>query len=223
MQYRSREWCKEQAVTQDEFPHTFIARFIELGKITGAATSIIATLTAVWMFGWGPIKDFVDAQAGIASEITRMWTEIEVLSTRVAAANGEDRIIREQAGQTYVPEPVYQGELVTFNMVAERTTLGQPCRLMRTVPIYVDETRIPQPGPAVSPNRQIGAEQTFLQPRYEMPDTLQPGRIAMHLILEYECPQTVSRSNGLPDAIIWTQVLDRTSVAVFRLREGTRP
>jgi hypothetical protein len=37
------------------------------------------------------------------------------------------------------PEPVYQGELVTFNMVVERTTLGQPCRLTRTVPMYVDD------------------------------------------------------------------------------------
>jgi hypothetical protein len=209
-------------VTTDEFPHKFIFRFIELGKIAGAATSIVATATAVWMFGWGPIKDFVDAQARIATEITSIWDELETLNARVSAANGEDRIIREQPGQTYVPEPVYMGDAVTFNMVAERTTLGQPCRLMRTVPIFTDETRIPQPGPSTTPNRQIGQQQTFLQPRYQMPVTLQPGRVSMYLILEYECPQTVERE-GRPDTIVWTPVLDRTSVAVFRLLEGPRP
>jgi hypothetical protein len=209
-------------MTTDEFPHTWIARFIELGKISGAATSIIATATAVWMFGWGPIKDFIDTQRIIASEITSIWDELEIMNARVASANGEDRIIREQPGQTFVAEPVYEGDLVTFNMVAERTTLGQPCRLTRTVPMYVDTTRIPQPGPPVRPNQQIGVRQTFLQPRYEMPPTLQPGRVAMHLILEYECPQSYTDEANM-ERIRWDQVLDRTSVAVFRLLEGPRP
>lgn len=209
-------------MTQDEFPHTWIARFIEMGKIAGAATSIAATGTAIWMFTVGPIREFVEAQAAIAAEITAIWDQLEIMNARVAAANGEDRIIREQAGQTFVAEPVYQGDLVTFNMVAERTVLGQPCRLVRTVPMYVDGTRIPQPGPAVTPTQQIGPRQTFLQPRFEMPDTLQPGRVAMHLILEYECPQSYDDTGGA-QRIHWERVLDRTSVAVFRLIEGPRP
>jgi hypothetical protein len=209
-------------MTNDEFPHTWLARFVELGKVAGAATTIGATATALWMFTVGPISDFVEAQKSIATEITAIWDELDVMNARVAAANGEDRIIREQPGQTFVSEPVYQGDLVTFNMVVERTTLGQPCRLTRTTPMYVDTTRIPQPGPSVTPNRQIGAQQTFLQPRYEMPDTLVPGRVAMHLILEYECPQTHSDSDG-DEVIRWEQVLDRSSVAVFRLRAGPRP
>jgi hypothetical protein len=54
------------------FPHTWLARFVELGKITQALPHLSARqLTALWMFGWGPISDFVEAQkSDIASEIT---------------------------------------------------------------------------------------------------------------------------------------------------------
>jgi hypothetical protein len=207
-------------MTQDEFPHTWRARLIEAGKIAGAITSILATAAAVWMFSVGPIRQAYDFFTSIAEsqeafqvrttqEFQRMWEEIENLADGVARATGEDRIIREQPGQTYVPEPVYVGDRVQFNFVAERTQLGAACVLQRTVPMYTDETRIPQPGPPYFPQRQIGAGPTFLQPRYEMPEALQPGRIAMYLILEYDCPSA--------EVGVMQRVLDRTSTAVFRL------
>jgi hypothetical protein len=205
-------------MTQDEWPHSWRARIIELSKLLGAATSICATAVAVWLFIWGPIGEFIGLVRSTNAEVQLIWREMERLADGVARATGEDRIIREQPGQTYVPEPVYVGDTVQFNMVVERTTLGRPCILERTVPMYVDETRIPQPGPAYTPTLQVGSQATFVQPRYEMPTTLQPGRIAMHLILEYRCPASSS-----PDGVVvWERVLDRTSTAVFRLMEGAR-
>jgi hypothetical protein len=209
-------------MVEDHWPTKWKFRIIEIGKIVGSLTTIFGSAALIWAAVYGPIREFFDTQAQIGAEITAIWDELDVMNARVAAASGDDRIIREQPGQTFVAEPVYQGDLVTFNMVVERTTLGQPCRLTRTVPMYVDTTRIPQPGPAREATRQIGGQQTFLQPRYEMPETLVPGRVAMHLILEYECPQSYTNGEGV-ERIRWEQVLDRTSVAVFRLRAGPRP
>jgi hypothetical protein len=197
-----------------------IKRVIEAGKIAGAITSIGAAVALVWMFSVGPIRQALDFFTGIAEEqrafqerttqeFERLWQEIEHLANGVAQATGENRIIREQPGQTFVPEPVRVGDTVQFNFVAERTALGAACILHRTVPMFIDETRIPQPGPAYYPQRQIGPGPTFLQPRYQMPDSLQPGRIAMHLILEYDCPAA--------EEDVTQRVLDRTSTAVFRL------
>lgn len=203
-------------MTNDEFPHTWRGRIIEIGKLAGASASIAATITAFWMFTAGPIREFLNLIDMIREEQVLIWEEIGRLADGVARATGEDRVIREQPGQTYVSEPVYQGERVRFNMVAERTRLGAACTLIRTVPMFTDETRIPQPGPAAFPNRQIvGQGATFLQPVYEMPDTLQPGRVSIYLILEYECPAG--------DTGARQQVLDRTTTAVFRLLPGERP
>jgi hypothetical protein len=202
-------------MTQDEWPHTWRARVIELSKLLGAGTSIAATMMATWLFVWGPVGEFVGLIRGIPGELTRMWEAIEQLESSVATATGEDRIIREQPGQTYVPEPVYLGDRVQFNMVVERTRLGLPCTLLRTIPIFTDETRIAQPGPPVIPLRQVEATATPVQPRYQMPASLRPGRVAMYLILVYECPTG--------EANVMQEVRDRTSIAVFRLLEGPRP
>jgi hypothetical protein len=210
-------------MTQDEWPHTWKARLVEAGKIGGAITSIGAAVALLWMFSVGPIRQALDFFTGIAEdqavfqarttrEFERIWQEIENLADGVAQATGEDRIIREQPGQTYVREPVRQGQAVQFNFVASRTALGSACTLFRTVPMFVDESRIPQPGPSVFPRRQIGSQAEFLQPRYHMPETLQPGRVAMYLILEYDCPSS--------EAGVTQRVLDRTSTAVFRLLSG---
>jgi hypothetical protein len=194
-------------MTDDQFPTTWRGRLIEVSKLVGAVATIVATGWAAWSITYGPVRGFFDDlyafQEDIRTRQDRLRDDLARLREDVRELRGENRVIRETPGLTYVAEPVRVGDRVRFHFQAERTSLGEPCVLQRSIPIYTDERNIPTPGPERLAARQIGSSLTPLAPTYEMPADIRPGRVVMHLNLEYIC-------NGQP-------VRDRTTSAAFTL------
>ena len=189
-------------MTADEFPHTIKARIVEIAKVISAVSIIIGFFGGAWSVTYGPARELLnqweDTQRDIAD-----------LKRRMATVQGEDRVIREVPGMTYVSKPVYQNENIIFNMVAERTRLGEKCILEYSQPIFTDKMNVPTPGGRRLAARQISNNPTPLRPGYEPPDNLHPGRITVYLILAYECDGKT--------------VFDQTSTAAFELIAGPRP
>lgn len=189
-------------MTSDEFPHSLAGRIVELAKVLGAIGIIVGSATTLWAFTYGPIASFLE-------QWRAMQIDIAELQDRMAVVQGEDRVIREVPGLTYVSEPVYQGENIVFNMVAERTRLGEQCILEYSQAIFTDMLNVPTPGQRRLASRQIGGDPTPLRPGYKPPHNLRPGRITVYLILAYTC-------DGKP-------VFDQSTTAAFEMISGPRP
>ena len=189
-------------MTSDEFPHSLAGRVVELAKVLGSIGIIVSFFTGIWAFTYGPVASFLD-------QWSRMQNNIAELQQKMAVVQGEDRVIREVPGLTYVSEPVYQGENIVFNMVAERTRLGLNCVLQYSQPIFTDMLNIPTPGLRREAARQIRDDPTPLRPGYTPQPNLRPGRVTVYLILAYTCDGKT--------------VFDQTSTAAFEIIEGPRP
>tara|TARA_R110002012_G_scaffold287185_4_gene479230 strand:+ start:2682 stop:3257 length:576 start_codon:yes stop_codon:yes gene_type:complete len=189
-------------MTSDEFPHSLAGRVVELAKVLGSIGIIVSFFTGIWAFTYGPVASFLD-------QWSRMQNNIAELQQKMAVVQGEDRVIREVPGLTYVSEPVYEGENIVFNMVAERTRLGLNCVLQYSQPIFTDMLNIPTPGLRREAARQIRDDPTPLRPGYTPPPNLRPGRVTVYLILAYTCDGKT--------------VFDQTSTAAFEIIEGPRP
>lgn len=189
-------------MTADEFPHSIVGRLIEVAKVLGAISIIIGFFGGAWSVTYGPARKFLDDWEATQSDIAD-------LKRRMATVQGEDRVIREVPGMTYVSKPVYQNENIIFNMVAERTRLGEKCILEYSQPIFTDKMNVPTPGERRLAARQINQNPTPLRPGYVPPPNLLPGRVTVYLILAYKC-------GGNP-------VFDQTSTAAFELLAGPRP
>tara|TARA_R110000796_G_scaffold59405_15_gene137057 strand:- start:7940 stop:8515 length:576 start_codon:yes stop_codon:yes gene_type:complete len=189
-------------MTSDEFPHSLAGRVVELAKVLGSIGIIVSFFSGIWAFTYGPVASFLD-------QWSRMQNNIAELQQKMAVVQGEDRVIREVPGLTYVSEPVYQGENIVFNMVAERTRLGLNCVLQYSQPIFTDMLNIPTPGLRREAARQIRDDPTPLRPGYTPPPNLRPGRVTVYLILAYTCDGKT--------------VFDQTSTAAFEIIEGPRP
>lgn len=183
--------------------------------LTTAGALVLAIFTpvgdrarAVW---YSPVTN-AEGFAKINERLDRQAAAIAELTAGVKRATGEDRVIRQTSGLSYVAEPVYQGEAVVLYMVAERTTLGRDCRLMEWVPLFTDETGVAMPGSgptAASPKRQITNTPTRLMIEMRPPDKLRPGRIELYLALTYNCGGAT--------------VYDRTAPVVYEMIAGQRP
>jgi len=189
-------------MTADEFPHTLAGRIVEIAKVIAAIGIIIGSCTTLWAFTYGPVRDFLD-------QWRAMQIDIAELQAKMAVVQGEDKVIREVPGMTYVSEPVYQGEDIVFNMVAERTRLGLDCILEYSQPIFTDMLNVPTPGLRREAARQINDDPTPLRPGFTPPSNLRPGRITVDLILAYPCDVKT--------------VFDQTTTAAFEMIEGPRP
>ena len=189
-------------MTSDEFPHSLAGRVVELAKVLGSIGIIVSFFSGIWAFTYGPVASFLD-------QWSRMQNNIAELQQKMAVVQGEDRVIREVPGLTYVSEPVYEGENIVFNMVAERTRLGLNCVLQYSQPIFTDMLNIPTPGLRREAARQIRDDPTPLRPGYTPPPNLRPGRVTVYLILAYTCDGKT--------------VFDQTSTAAFEIIEGPRP
>ena len=189
-------------MTSDEFPHSLAGRVVELAKVLGSIGIIVSFFTGIWAFTYGPVASFLD-------QWNRMQNSIAELQQKMAVVQGEDRVIREVPGLTYVSEPVYEGENIVFNMVAERTRLGLNCVLQYSQPIFTDMLNIPTPGLRREAARQIRDDPTPLRPGYTPQPNLRPGRVTVYLILAYTCDGKT--------------VFDQTSTAAFEIIEGPRP
>jgi len=129
--------------------------------------------------------------------------QINELASAVAQATGEDRVIRMQPGLSYVTEPVKSGEIVTLNLVVQRTKLGATCRLVSRTGLFTDVTGVAIGGESLKPARQIGVESSRIRVDLHPPKNLMPGRIEVYLALEFDCG---GRS-----------VFDRTDTLVYTL------
>jgi len=189
-------------MTGDEFPHTIAGRIVEVAKVVAAIGIILGSATTLWAFTYGPVALFLD-------QWRTMQIDIAELQDNMRQVQGEDRVIRETPGLTYVSEPVYENEQVVFNFVAERTRLGRTCILQHSQPIFTDILNTPTPGLKREAARQIRDDPTPLRPGYTPPANLRPGRVTLYLILVYTCDGRT--------------VFDQTSTAAFELIEGPRP
>lgn len=180
-------------MTSDEFPHTLIGRVVELAKVVSAVAILMSAAWSAWAATFGPIASFVQTWEQLQNDVAE-------LRLKMLEVTGEDRVIRETPGLTYVSEPVKVGDTVQFSFVAQRTRLGERCVLKNSTPMYTDERNIPTPGPMRQASRQIDGNPTPLAPHYKMPEGLRPGRVVMHLILEYYCDgKTVfDRTSSVP-------------------------
>lgn len=118
---------------------------------------------------------------------------IEELSRQVARVTGEDRVIRQPHGLSYVREPVKVGEDVAIILTAERTALGASCRLLSWVPIFTDERNIPTPrdqNRTLSSLKQMTTDLVTLRVEVTPPE-LRPGRVTVYLALDYKCGDMV--------------------------------
>ncbi|MBP0484686.1 hypothetical protein [Sagittula salina] len=193
-------------MTSDEFPHSWMARIVELAKVIGALSVIASAGLAVYAWTFGPVGRFF-------AKVDKIVVDIAQLQQDVARANGEDRVIRQPDGMSYIREPVTQGEMVTMMLTIGRTRLGQACRLTDWVPIFVDGTNIPLPGRRAYPNRSLQQLGEGLETRrIEMipPEELMPGRVTVYLALSYAC---LSQGGEKP-------VPDRTDVLAYMLLPG---
>lgn len=193
---------KEQ-MTGDTFPRSWSGRIIETAKIVGAISIIVSAVVGIWAGTVGPVAEFFD-------RIDRLIEDVAKLQDDVARANGDDRVIRQPTGLSYILEPVRQGDNVVMIMVAGRTKLGADCRLTDWTPIFTDELNIPTPGQRLNAGRmprQISDDQQTLRIEMLPPSILRPGRITVYLTLTYQCPT----DGGM------TTVQDRTDSLPYQL------
>lgn len=189
-------------MTGDAFPRTVSGRIVETAKVLAAIGIIIGSATTLWAFTYGPIAAFL-------KQWERMQIDIADLQADMVQVKGDDRVIRETPGLTYVSEPVYQGENIVFNFVAERTRLGAKCVLQYSQPIFTDMLNVPTPGKRREAARQISDAPTPLRPGFAPPPNLRAGRVTVYLILAYTCDGKT--------------IFDQTSTAPFELLPGPRP
>lgn len=152
-----------------------------------ATRLIFAAVALALAYLFTPLKDRLSGIWEGPERLAEISAKLDALSLDVRRATGEDRIIREVPGLSYVTEPVHFGDTLTLNLVIRRTELGERCTLIKRTALFTDETNIASPGPSVSPAMQISTADTAIRLRLQMPAQIRPGRVTVHLSLEYEC------------------------------------
>lgn len=160
--------------------------------------------TLLWIFT--PLQGKVAGIWNSPEQLSSINTQLGHLTSALDQVTGENRVIRQFPGQSYVTEPVRTGELVTLNLVVQRTNLGKNCRLKSRQSLFVDSSGIPTPGKPMGELRQITTEASKVRVVIQPPENLAPGRIELYLALEYDC-------NG-------KFVPDRTDTVYYILLEG---
>jgi hypothetical protein len=170
------------------------------GMLWSVIVAFVFVLTPVWdkiTAVWNSTNDI----SVIRHDIHELEQTLRSISVDVARATGEDRVIRQTPGLSYVREPVYVGDNVKLYLVIQRTRLGALCRFLEAIPLFTDETGITYAGRPIPPVRQIGVESTRLRLDVIPPQQLQPGRVELYLDLEYDCAGV--RTPDRTDAVIF--------------------
>ena len=133
---------------------------------------------------------------------------IQTLNESIRSLSGENRIIRQREGLSYVEEPVSQGQNVFLYLVIERTELGKNCELTKATPLFKDRTGVTNPG--TRPDRPytdgLSTETTAVRLEYIPPPNLTPGRVEVYVAFEYDCGEE--------------HKFDRTSILSYQLLPG---
>lgn len=142
---------------------------------------------------------------------------LEEVLLAIKDLRGDNRVISQESGLSYVEEPVSVGEDVNIIVVAERTEYGKHCTIKDSQSIFMDTNRIPTPGQRALENsrRNINTDPSVIPVQLVPPANLKPGRIEVYLILEYSCP---IMADGVPTTNFKT-VFDKTDTLVYELLE----
>jgi len=168
--------------------------------LTGIAFWLVgAVLLAIFTPFWDNARAVWSSPATLVS----LQQEVSALRVELSTATGDNRVIRQTPGLSYVTEPVHVGEDVILNLVLERTELGAKCVLIGGQSLFTEAGGVTTPGSPVMPSRQIGEETARLRIKLAPPDTLRPGRIELFVALEYDCDGR--------------RVFDRTDVVTYSL------
>ncbi|GGE29866.1 hypothetical protein GCM10011360_17400 [Primorskyibacter flagellatus] len=136
-----------------------------------------------------------------------MANKLNDVATDVRRATGDDKVIRQEPGLSYVEEPVSPGQNVILWLRVARTRLGKDCRLVDWTPLFVDAQNVPFAGSKIhnGVRRQISDKSDKLRIEMIPPKGLIPGRIELYLVLDYDCAGA--------------RVPDKTDTVTYRLLE----
>ncbi|SHF67782.1 hypothetical protein SAMN05444339_11046 [Loktanella atrilutea] len=181
---------------------TFLWQRLGIWAVGGALWGMSLILAAIFT----PLGDRVRDIWTSPERLERIEEKLDLMITDVRRATGEDRVIRQTPGLSYVTEPVRVGDLIVMNIVAERTALGRDCQLVDSQSLFTDGTNVTTPGRRAAegaPRRQIDDVPTRIRVELIPPPNLQPGRVELYLALEYRCGERT--------------VFDRTDSVTYQL------
>ena len=167
--------------------------------------SFFVVLTAIIVALWSPISNNLKDIWHSPERLTAIEAGVSKMNESMRNLSGENRIIRQMEGLSYVEEPVRRGENVFLYLVVERTELGKDCVLTKAVALFKDKTGVTTPG--TRPERPIHlgvtTDPTAVRLEYIPPPNLELGRIEVYVSLEYDC-------DGKP-------MFDKTDVLTYEL------
>ena len=147
--------------------------------------ALTAIIVALWSLAGSNLKDIWNSP----DRLTAIETGVHEIRENMRNLSGENRIIRQREGLSYVEEPVRRGENVFLYLVVERTELGKNCVLTKAVPLFKDKTGVTTPG--VRPERPLQSglttDPTVIRLEYVPPPNLELGRVEVYVTLEYDC------------------------------------
>ena len=151
--------------------------------------SLFVALTAIIVALWSPVGSNLKDIWNSPDRLTAIETGVDEIRENMRNLSGENRIIRQREGLSYVEEPVHRGENVFLYLVIERTELGKNCVLTKAVPLFKDKTGVTTPGTRPERPLQIGltTDPAVVRLEYIPPPKLELGRIEVYVSLEYEC------------------------------------
>ena len=113
--------------------------------------------------------------------------QLTSLNNTVNEYSGENRVIRQPPGLSYVEEPVHIGdEILNIYYVLQRTDLGASCDAVAGKPFFIDNRNIPIPAADIKV-RNIDTNLGPLRVPVELPDEIKPGSVAVYIVMEYSC------------------------------------
>ena len=146
-------------------------------------------LTAIVVALWSPVSNNLEDIWNSPDRLTAIENGVDDIRENMRNLAGENRIIRQREGLSYVEEPVYRGENIFLHLVVERTELGKDCVLTKAVPLFKDKTGVTTPG--TMPKRDlisgVTTDPIAVRLEYIPPPNLELGRVEVYVAIEYEC------------------------------------
>ena len=142
----------------------------------------------------------------IASTQNRIEDKVDENANSIESLLGNDRVIRQPSGSSYVREPVHVGEEISIFYLIQRTEYGKVCILKGAQPLFRDEVeRTLLTGVLKDSLRQATVQIEDFLITIIPPEGLNIGRIEVHLVLEYNCDGRT--------------VFDKTDILAYNLLE----
>ena len=166
---------------------------------------VFLAISTTLVFLFTPLYENIKAVWEVPERLTAIENQIAELQNTTRSLTGEDRVIRQSEGMSYVEEPVYLGDNISIVIVAGKTAFGETCTIQDVQGLFTDEGRIATPGQLEKYARKPVFTRNPTAQKLELipPPNLKLGRVEVYLIFEYDC-------NG-------KTYYDRTAPIVFEL------